>query len=68
MKKTNWIMLALTALVLCVAISALTGCKKSETATSGNAAVKYTCPMHPEVVEDAPGKCPKCGMTLIEKH
>src|SRR2546430_16924058 len=25
---------------------------------------KYTCPMHPEVVMDAPGKCPKCGMTL----
>jgi hypothetical protein len=28
---------------------------------------KYTCPMHPEVVTDKPGKCPKCGMTLIEK-
>ena len=25
---------------------------------------KYTCPMHPEVVTEAPGKCPKCGMTL----
>ena len=29
--------------------------------------VKYTCPMHPEVVQDKPGKCPKCGMTLVEK-
>lgn len=27
--------------------------------------VKYTCPMHPEIVLDHPGKCPKCGMTLI---
>jgi uncharacterized protein YceK len=26
---------------------------------------KYTCPMHPEVVKDHPGKCPKCGTTLI---
>jgi hypothetical protein len=26
---------------------------------------KYTCPMHPEVVTDHPGKCPKCGMTLV---
>jgi len=24
----------------------------------------YTCPMHPEVRQDAPGKCPKCGMFL----
>ncbi len=25
---------------------------------------EYTCPMHPEVVRDAPGDCPKCGMAL----
>jgi len=25
---------------------------------------KYTCPMHPEVVRDKPGPCPKCGMAL----
>ena len=25
---------------------------------------QYTCPMHPEIVEDAPGSCPKCGMAL----
>jgi hypothetical protein len=27
-------------------------------------AQRYTCPMHPEVVSDRPGKCPKCGMNL----
>ncbi len=26
---------------------------------------KYTCPMHPEVEQDRPGKCPKCGMVLV---
>lgn len=30
-------------------------------------AKKYNCPMHPEVVKDKPGKCPKCGMKLVEK-
>src|SRR5438046_8343638 len=24
----------------------------------------YTCPMHPEIEQDHPGACPKCGMTL----
>ena len=27
----------------------------------------YTCPMHPEVQQDKPGKCPKCGMALVQK-
>ncbi len=26
--------------------------------------VEYTCPMHPEIVRDAPGFCPICGMAL----
>ncbi|SDR09411.1 copper-resistance protein, CopA family [Chryseobacterium soldanellicola] len=27
---------------------------------------KYTCLMHPEVISDKSGKCPKCGMDLVE--
>ncbi len=30
-------------------------------------AMTYTCPMHPEVTSDKAGKCPKCGMDLVEK-
>jgi multidrug efflux pump subunit AcrA (membrane-fusion protein) len=26
---------------------------------------EYTCPMHPEVRSDKPGRCPKCGMGLV---
>ncbi|WP_343672872.1 heavy metal translocating P-type ATPase [Chitinophaga sp.] len=26
---------------------------------------KYTCPMHPQVIKHAPGKCPLCGMDLV---
>jgi P-type Cu+ transporter len=29
--------------------------------------VIYTCPMHPEIEQDHPGACPKCGMTLEPK-
>lgn len=28
----------------------------------------YTCPMHPEIQQDKPGTCPKCGMRLAESE
>ncbi len=31
---------------------------------SSPAEVRYSCPMHPDVVEDKPGSCKKCGMSL----
>lgn len=34
------------------------------TAPAAEAAAIYTCPMHPEIRQDHPGNCPKCGMTL----
>jgi len=36
---------------------------KQQTTT---AQVTYACPMHPEVRQDQPGKCPTCGMHLVE--
>jgi Cu+-exporting ATPase len=29
-----------------------------------NSETQYTCPMHPEVMQNHPGSCPKCGMAL----
>ena len=34
---------------------------------SGEVKAVYTCPMHPEVRQDAPGRCPKCGMSLVKE-
>ena len=40
--------------------------QKTVTKNQNMAATKtYTCSMHPEVISDKPGKCPKCGMELI---
>lgn len=30
--------------------------------------MKYSCPMHPEISENNPGDCPKCGMALEKVH
>lgn len=30
-------------------------------------AIEYTCPMHPEIVQNEPGNCPICGMDLVPK-
>ncbi|HHS3027231.1 TPA: copper-transporting P-type ATPase, partial [Legionella pneumophila] len=38
--------------------------KRQDTASKTDAAVIYTCPMHPEIRQSNPGICPICGMTL----
>ena len=34
------------------------------TPVAAAAGAMYTCPMHPEIVQEGPGSCPKCGMAL----
>ncbi len=41
--------------------------KQGEHAQSSKASTKYTCPMHPQVIQDKPGTCPICGMDLVKK-
>ncbi len=41
------------------------GIRPAAKASTANAI--YTCPMHPEVQQNHPGQCPKCGMTLERK-
>lgn len=50
-------------------LSACTAEKKEDhsnhAAAQESTATKYTCPMHPNVVQDGPGTCPVCGMDLV---
>ena len=59
--------LLLTAAAVLFAVPILTGCKKAGDSTTSDAATQYTCAHHPEVVTNAPGKCPKCNMDLTPK-
>lgn len=65
--KTKWLMTSIAALALGLAAFTVTGCKQSESTESRTHAHQYTCSMHSDVVKDAPGDCPKCGMKLAEK-
>lgn len=66
--KRNWknnIIRILTAPLLLT----LAACGNRDDKTSANEKEQtyYTCPMHPQIIRDAPGKCPICGMDLVKK-
>ena len=44
---------------------AATGPAVAPTAKPEGKTKYWRCPMHPEIVREAPGKCPKCGMDLV---
>lgn len=53
--------------ILSVSLLAQDTAKVNVTDSKQRIALKeYSCPMHPEIVSNKPGKCPKCGMDLIE--
>ena len=67
MKKTI-IFVCLTALVGFASSCSGNKSKEAEPAEQSAMKVIYTCRMHPQVVQDQPGNCPICGMTLIKKE
>lgn len=59
-------------IVSLLAILAVTACNQNQrgkqlTEIQNTSDVKYTCPMHPQIMEDHPGNCPICGMALVKK-
>jgi membrane fusion protein, copper/silver efflux system len=67
MKNLNRI--AVAALVIGACGLGMTACETEHEHHSASMehTAQYTCSMHPEVVQNSPGKCPKCGMELVAK-
>ena len=67
MKLNFWASVTLVSMVLGSGAVALIGCSTDHAAAKSEKAAQYTCPMHPEVLKDKPGDCPKCGMKLVKR-
>lgn len=66
MAVVRWLLVLAMALGALATWSAYLGREVAQgRAVAGHAHQKWTCPMHPQVVRDAPGSCPICGMTLV---
>lgn len=56
---------------LSLAVLGLAACKSkpgpNKETHADHKAGQYTCPMHPQVIKDKPGKCPICGMDLVSE-
>ena len=72
----NWSNKLRTGAQVVVLLTLLAGCKGKAHGPAGQApaqptataaAQRYTCSMHPQIVRDAPGQCPICGMDLVPK-
>jgi len=66
MAVVRWVLVLVTAVIAAGSILSYAGVRLggAESVSSGQL---YTCPMHPRVVQDHPGECPICSMTLVPK-
>lgn len=68
MSLVRWILVAVAALVAVGAVASHFGGSLSFTGRGQQPGAKtYYCPMHPQIVQDRPGECPICSMTLVPR-
>jgi hypothetical protein len=69
MKKNILLFTCIALFSIAFAACTNTAAGKTDTAVTADSSTAgiYTCKMHPEVISDKPGKCPKCGMDLVKK-
>jgi hypothetical protein len=68
MRHLRTILTGVAALTLILAAGITIGCQHTNSGQTNDRKASYYCPMHPEVVQNSPGKCPDCGMDLVEKQ
>jgi len=64
MALVRWLLVLVMALVAVGSVAYSFGLVSTESASAAD--TLYHCPMHPQVVQDHPGDCPICGMTLVK--
>lgn len=67
MKRTSMILLVLLSALAMAIVIGCSKAEKSEPAKTNMSEMNYVCPMHPEVVSNEKGLCPKCNMYLVHK-
>jgi membrane fusion protein, copper/silver efflux system len=69
MSVVRWGLVVVMGVVALLSIADATGALARVAGGGGSAehATLYSCPMHPSVVQDHPGECPICSMTLVPK-
>jgi membrane fusion protein, copper/silver efflux system len=67
MRSLNFYIIFLFALATAAGIVSCNGKGKTDHTAHEKEQDVYTCPMHPEIVRNAPGSCPICGMDLVKK-
>jgi Cu(I)/Ag(I) efflux system membrane fusion protein len=67
MAIARWVLVLATALVAVGTIMHFAGVRLGGARPSAASVQLYTCPMHPSIVQDHPGECPICSMTLVPK-
>ena len=66
MKSLKMLMMAAFTILSVSSFAQDTAKHKMKMPAHQSGKMKYSCPMHPEVTSDKPGKCSKCGMDLVK--
>jgi Cu(I)/Ag(I) efflux system membrane fusion protein len=53
-------------IILLLLVLTITACSQSSPDAHTDGGTSYTCPMHPQIVQEAPGTCPVCNMDLVK--